>query len=253
MESLMHSSVRTTVAYVLPALAATFAASPLAAQVPASPPQPPPQITVSAVGQTRVTPDRAMLQVAVQSQSQTAAAAAAENARKQTQVIEAVKSAGVAAAQIRTSGYNVTPEYAQSGGRAPKVTGYRAANMVQVEVRSIDDIGRVIDAALEAGATNIGSVSLYASNTDSARRDALKEAVAKARADAEAAATAAGGSLGALLELSIDPYGLPRPVGVVATGSFSRDVSAMAVPTPIEAGEYMVTAGVHIRWQFVPR
>ena len=35
----------------------------------------------------------AMLQVAVQSQSESAAAAAAENARKQTSVIEAVKSA----------------------------------------------------------------------------------------------------------------------------------------------------------------
>ena len=83
--------------------------------------------------------------------------------------------------------------------------------MVLVEVRNIDSIGKVIDAALDAGATNVGSVGLYASNTDAARRDALKEAVAKARADAEAVAAAAGGSVGALLELSIDPYGMPDP------------------------------------------
>lgn len=245
----MHSSVANHIAKVLLGLAAASAgAVPLAAQVTASAP---PQITASAVGQTRVTPDRARLQVAVVSQGETAAAAAAENARKQTRVIEAVKAAGVAAAQIRTSRYDVSPEYAQSAGKAPKITGYRASNSVQIEVRDIDSIGKVIDAALGAGATNVGSVSLYASNTDAARRDALKEAVAKARGDAEAAATAAGGSLGALLELSIDQYSMSLP-DVRVTGAFAMAGAPMAAPTPIETGEYVVTAGVHIRWQFVP-
>ena len=249
----MHSSVR-TIRAALAVAAPFFAVAPLAAQVPTAAAQAPPQITTSAIGQTRVTPDRAMIQVAVQSQGETAAAVAAENARKQTRVIEAVKAAGVAAPQIRTSGYNVSPEYAQSGGKAPKVTGYRASNMVLVEVRNIDSIGKVIDAALDAGATNVGSVGLYASNTDAARRDALKEAVAKARADAEAVASAAGGSVGALLELSIDQYGMPRPMQVQLTGGFARsDAAMMATPTPIEAGEYIVTASVHVRWQFVPR
>ena len=249
----MHSSVRTIQAAVL-ALAAGFSGvTPLAAQAPTVAPQAPPQITVSAIGQTRVTPDRAMIQVAVQSQGETAAAVAAENARKQTRVIEAVKAAGVAAPQIRTSGYNVSPEYAQAGGKAPKVTGYRASNMVLVEVRNIDSIGKVIDAALDAGATNVGSVGLYASNTDAARRDALKDAVAKARADADAVATAAGGSVGALLELSIDQYGMPRPMVAMATGSYSVPGASVPMQTPIEAGEYIVTASVHVRWQFVPR
>ena len=40
-----------------------------------------------------------------------------------------------------------TPEYAQpERGKAPKVTGYRASNTIQVEVRSIDNLGKVIDA-----------------------------------------------------------------------------------------------------------
>jgi uncharacterized protein YggE len=34
----------------------------------------------------------------------------------------------------------------------------------------------VIDAALGAGATNIGSVGLYASNPDAARREAVQQA-----------------------------------------------------------------------------
>src|SRR5687768_1703661 len=206
----MHSFRHSTLAHIVAtAAAAAIATSTVTAQPVV--PSPPPAISVTAIGESRVTPDRAMLHVAVESQGESAAAAASANAARQTKVIEAVKAAGVAAAQIRTSGYNVFPEHAQGAGRAPRITGYRATNMVQVEIRVIADVGKVIDAALAAGANNIGSVQLYASNTDAARREALQQAVAKARAEAEAGAAAAGGSLGTMLELTIDPTGLPRP------------------------------------------
>jgi uncharacterized protein YggE len=202
-----------------------------------------------AVGEARVTPDRAMLHIAVESQGQSAAAAASSNAAKQTKVIDAVKAAGVAAAQIRTSGYNVFPEYAHGEGRAPRITGYRATNTVQVEIRAIADVGKVIDAALGAGANNIGSLQLYASNTEAARREALQQAVAKARGEAEAGAAAAGGSLGTLLELTIDPLEPPRPhmADMAVAAMQSRNTA-----TPIEVGESRVVAVVRVRWLFVP-
>ena len=110
-------------------------------------------------------------------------------------------------------------------------------------------MGKVIDAVLAAGATNLGGLSLFASNTDAARREALQKAVAKARADAEVTAAAAGGSLGPLIELSTQGISGPQPIYRAA-----RDmaVSAMAAPTPVEAGEMTVQAVVTVRWQFVP-
>lgn len=224
------------------------AASAQAVSLPAAPQ--PPNITVSAAGDARITPDRAMLSVAVETQGETAAEAASNNARLQTRIVEAVKAAGVQAAQIRTSGYNVYPEY--SGGKTPKVTGYRARNTVQVEIRNIEAVGKVIDAALGAGATNIGAVGLYASSTDTARREAITKAVTKARAEAEAAAAAAGGSLGALIEFTIEPYGLPRPYETVMLTSAVMP-PAPAPQTPIETGELVVRAVVHAKWQYVAR
>ena len=241
----MHPFFRAVVRAV-PVLASSLVTVPVSAQA-GPPPQGPPNISASAVGEAQIVPDRAMLNVAVESQGQTAAAAASTNAAKQTRVIDAIKAAGVAAAQIRTSGYNVFPEYAQQSGQGPRVTGYRANNTVQIEVRNIDAVGKVIDAALGAGATNLGSLNLFASNPDPARREALQKAVAKARADAEATATAAGGSLGALAEIAIDPYNPPQPMmGRVMAQT------AMAAPTPVEAGELVVQASVRVRWQFVP-
>ena len=209
----------------------------------------PPYISASAIGESRVVPDRAMVSVAVESQGTSAAKAGADNAARQTRVIDAVKAVGIAAAQIRTSGYNVFPEYAQSDEKGPRISGYRAHNTVQVEVRAIDLVGKVIDAALAAGATNIGGVSLFASNTDAPRKEALQQAVAKARTEAEAVATAAGGSLGPLAELAIEPVGGPQPI-VRQEAMFSARAGAAA--TPIETGEIVVQAMVRVRWQFVP-
>jgi len=246
------SVVPVLVAFVIPAVIGAQAS-----QSPAAPQ--PPFIAATAVGETRVTPDRAIVQVTVDSRAQTAASAGSDNRARQDRVIDAVKAAGVASPQIRTIGYRVTPEYAEpERGKAPRVTGYRANNTVQVEVRSIENVGKVIDAALGAGATNIGSVGIYSSNTDAARREAVQLAVTKARGEAESAATAAGGTLGTMIELTIDPGGLPRPllqqVYATATGMTTGggDVAMAATYTPVEAGESLVLAVVRARWQFVP-
>jgi uncharacterized protein YggE len=240
------------------ASAALAVPAPSGAQPSPSPAPPPPYIAASAVGETRVTPDRAILQVTVDSRGESAARAGALNRDTQQRVIAAVKAQGVAAPQIRTSGYRVSPEYAEpERGKAPRVTGYRATNTIHVEVRRIDGLGEVIDAALAAGATNIGSVGLYASNTDSARREAVEQAVAKARGEAESAARAAGGTLGTLAELTIDPGAVPRPLlqSVVVTGAAGMVGGERGVApsyTPVEPGESLVVAVVRVRWQFVP-
>ena len=101
-------------------------------------------------------------------------------------------------------------------------------------------------------------MGLYASNTDAARREAVQLAVTKARGEAESAATAAGGTLGTLVELTIDPEGIPRPLlqNVVVTGASSLraggESELAASYTPVEPGESLVIAAVRARWQFMP-
>ncbi|MGQ0765204.1 MAG: SIMPL domain-containing protein [Gemmatimonadota bacterium] len=218
------------------------------ASQPPTAPAPRSQIVVSARGETRVVPDRATLTVAVETRGQTAAAAGQENARRQRAIIDSIKAAGIPDAQISTSGYNVWPEYAHAEGRPPRVTGYRAHNSVAVEIRRIDQVGRVIDAALAAGANNLSGVSMFVSDTDSARRNALRSAVTRARADAEVLAQAAGGSLGELLELTSVEYQVPPPRPL----AYARAAAMQAEVTPIEPGEQTVSAAVTARWAFNP-
>jgi uncharacterized protein YggE len=71
--------------------------APLTAQQPAINPtvDPVPQIITSARGEVRVVPDRATIQISVQTRAATAAAAASENATKQKAVFDALRALGL--------------------------------------------------------------------------------------------------------------------------------------------------------------
>lgn len=232
------------------ALAAlSTAGSALAAQI--SAPQPPPQIVTSGEGEAQVAPDRARINVAVETRGATAAAAANENARIQRAVVERLKALGIPAERISTIGYSVQPEYNydQQGRTPPRVSGYVARNTVRADVWRIDQVAPVIDAALAAGANSIGGLDFYSSREDAVRREALANAVRQARADAETMAVAAGGRLGPLIELSAGGFFRPPPPRPMM--EMRASAAMQAADTPIEPGEQTIRTNVTARWQFV--
>jgi hypothetical protein len=209
---------------------------------------PTPHIIASGTGEARMTPDRATIFVGVQSRASTAAAAASDNARRQKAILDTLRAMGLSGDQVSTMNYNVSPEmqYSQNWG-TPRVTGYAVTNTVRADLKRIEDVGRVIDAALGKGANEISSLQFYSSKADSARRAAMTEAVKNAQADAEALARAAGGSVGPIVEISTNSAPV-RPFTEMAMAKV-----ASAQPTPIEPGQQTVTATVTVRFTFVPR
>src|SRR3984893_13651152 len=176
-----------------------------------------PQIAVTGRGEIKVSPDRATIQVSVQTRAATAAAAAAENATKQQSVLTALRALGLGSDQLSTINYNVYPEQRYEQGREPVIVAYNVTNTILVDVRKLSQVGPVIDAALAHGANMITSLQFYASNTETARRSAIAIAIEKARADAEAAARAARGSLGPLLGIDIPSYSAARARALIVT------------------------------------
>ena len=226
-------------------LAAILTPLTVQAQDSRAPVDPIPQIAVTGRGEIKVSPDRATIQVSVQTRAATAAAAAAENATKQQSVLTALRQLGLANDQLSTINYNVYPEQRYEQGKEPVIVGYNVTNTILVDVRKLDQVGRIIDAALAHGANMITSLQFYASNTEAARRIAIATAIEKARADAEAAARAAHGSLGTLLEISIGSYS-PRP-----PQPMMMRAAMAASDTPIQAGEETLSVEVSTRWRFI--
>jgi uncharacterized protein YggE len=234
---------KTFAAVLLSAVLAT------AAQAQTAPAQPP-RIITSGEAQARVNPDRATILVGVQTRGATAAAAGADNARRQKAILDTLKAMGLAPDQLATQNYSVYPEmqYPPTGGPG-RDTGYNVSNVVGVELRRIDQVGAVVDAALSKGANQINSIQFTSSMAAEARRTAMADAVRDARADAEVLARAAGGTLGSVIELTSSA----PPIRPMFSDMAMRGMAAKeAVQTPIEPGEQIISATVSVIWQFIP-
>lgn len=229
------------------ALSGLAAGAPMAAQQPAVPSPIPGTITVTGTGTIRRAPDQAVVSLAVETMSPTARASAQQNAQRMDAVIRAIRQAGVPADHIRTTSYNLNPEYqyTQPTPNRPgeqKLVGYRATNMVEVRVDSIPRVGAVVDAAVEAGANRANGISYQLRDPDAARREALRAAVQNARADAQTLAEAAGQQLGQMLQLT--NAGFVQPPIPMFEARKVMDAQAPPPPTPVEPGQLEITATV---------
>lgn len=209
---------------------------------------PAPQLVVTSHAETKITPDRATVHISVQTRAANAAAAASDNAQIQQRVFAALRALGIRDEHLSTTGYNVHPEYRHEPNREPRVVGYVVTNTVIAELQRVDLVGRVLDAALGAGANLISGLHFFASNTEAARRQALARAIEIARLDADVMARAAGGTLGPLLEASVGAFMRPPPRPVMLQ---ARALGAEVADTPVSPGTQTVAVDVTTRWRFV--
>jgi len=209
---------------------------------------PPRNLMVSGAGEVSVAPDLAQLSFAVETTATTAAAAVADNARKSTALADALKRQIGDTGKVSTTRYSVDPVYEQrergSGAAPPRITGYVARNQVRAETRAIDSLGKLIDAATQAGANQIDGLEFTLKESAQAQRDALQRAGEDARRQAEAAAAALGVKLGRVLSATTgaSPILPPRPFARVA-------MAEMSAPTPIDAGDVTVSATLQVTYE----
>jgi uncharacterized protein YggE len=147
---------------------------------------------------------------------------------------------------LRSSGVRIGPnrEYTPEG---PRDAGYFAERSLRVTTNDLADVGRIIQAAVGAGATSIDHVAYSSSEEDGARRQALTRAVEKARADAEVVAAAAGGRLGGVILLSTQDVSVPRPMYRMDVAE-ARMAQQEGLPEP---EDLTVTAYIQGHWAFV--
>jgi uncharacterized protein YggE len=239
-------TARTLAATALVALLAATAV-PLAAQdAPAGAPDAPRRLTVTGEARVEAVPDVATFTAGVQSEAAQAADALAATSDTMRAVFDALAAAGVAPADMQTSQLGVDPLWDDGAeGRAPRVRGYSASNMVTVRVREVSGLGALIDAVGAAGANRVFGVGFEIAEPRPPLDDARRRAVADARRSATVLAEAAGVKLVRVLSVSDGGSFQPQPAG----GAVFR-AEKMAVP--IETGESAVQANVTVVWEIGP-
>lgn len=234
--------------------------------------EPPAGITVSGQGEAKAAPDLARTSVGVEVRAASVDEANAQANAKMAAVVQALKQAGVADADLRTHSYSINfeqehvpppvpmPEPApaprtKAGAAGAATTAvasapaqpatprgyYRVSNMVEVTVRDVAKMGAVLKAATDAGANNVWGVSFEIEDPHALRAKAREQAIARAKQNAQELAKLAGVTLGEIVSVSESDSGMPMPMM-----KSMRAEMAQANDVPIEQGEIAVTMQVQL-------
>jgi uncharacterized protein len=187
-------------------------------------------VHVSGTAVVYVTPDRALLQMGVQSNGATPDETQRANTLEIQKVINAVRALGVEGKDIATDYYIVYPVYEDYNSLVIK--GYRIDNTVSITLRDISLADDAIVAALRAGANEVQDVQFYTSQLRQYRDQAREMAMKAAWEKAQALAGAAGAQAGCVLSISDNTwshyYGSWR--GGRQTALWTQNVAANAGP-----------------------
>ncbi len=212
-------------------------------------------ITTQGHGEVKVRPDSLSVNVTVESKAETLPAARSDNNHRMQGIIAALKSLNLPNLKLETQGVNVYPIQGEAPrNRLAKIIGYQVTNSLQVTVTGSapdklgDEGSRIMDSALNAGATNVGGLNFFVNDMTASRTKALELAVKDARANAQAMAGAAGVALTGVFNMEGTPQfgGYPRPMFAMRAMAKAEDVSS----TPVESGESTVTSDVTVRFKF---
>lgn len=198
-------------------------------------------LNLSAYGETRVAPDKATINLGVQTEAPTASAAMSANNERMNTVIAALRRAGIADKDIQTSNLNLSPQYDYVEREPPRLRGYQASNQVTVTVNDLSKLGAAVDATVKAGANNVNGISFGLKNPTAAENAAREEAVKALAAKAELYARATGHRIGRLVNLSEGGGAMPFPPPA-PMAAYARLEKADS--TPISAGELNVRIDV---------
>lgn len=206
-------------------------------------------VQVSGSAEVTVPVDRAHVRFAVETEEPDARAAVERNAQLMDAVLSALRALEVDGLDLETQGFELQPQYERPSGETMRIRAYRARNHVAVTLDDLEMVGRVIDAAVGAGANRIASLSFEARDTEEARREALRMAVAEARQQAEVMASALGRPLGPPLEVNGGAQQSPPPPRPMAR---TMEMAQAAPSTPVETGDQTVSASVTIKFRLGP-
>ena len=212
-------------------------------------------LTVTAQGSSARTPDMAGYSAGVTTQGASASEALSANSAKMSRVMAALKQAGIADRDIQTSNLSLNPIYAQPK-RLPdgnyedgpqRIVGYQASNTVSVRHRKLEDMGKVIDALVKAGANQVNGPNFMLAEPDAAQDEARTTAMKDARARANLYAKAAGLRVARIVSISESGGYVPQPVMYMR-----KEAMDVAAAPPVAAGELETNVNVTVQFELAP-
>jgi len=203
-------------------------------------------LSISAQALSKRVPDVANVSTGVITRAADANAAMRANAEQMDKVMAAVRAAGIAERDTQTSGVNLEPDYRYEDNKAPEITGYQARNTVDIKVRDMAKLGKVLDALVASGSNQINGPNFEIDEPEAAYDEARQAALKKARARADLYATSLGMQVRRIVSVS-EGGGFQPPIpmakmAMASGGSAERQLS----DTAISPGETALSANLDV-------
>ena len=220
-------------------------------------------ISVSGSGRASGAPDIAVLSLGVESNEDTAAEARSAAANAMQNVLEVLEESGVDSDDIQTRHFNISPRYqgveiercdedGEDEGKEQvgiakdqtcytvwesRLIGYSVSNQASVKIRSLDNVGAIIDKTAEAAGdlVRINGISFSIDDPQPLHDEARTNAVDDLQRKAEMLADLSGVKLGRLVYISESgAFSPPQPYYARAE---SAAFGASGPSTSISGGE----------------
>lgn len=198
-------------------------------------------MTVTGNGQVKATPTSAQLHIEVQTQGNNVQVPQQENTIIMNQVIQSLVTLGIPREQIQTTSYTITPLYQFEDGKQI-FKGYEVINAVTVNVTNIDDLGLIIDTAIENGANRIANIQFNIDHIDAYYQQALRVALQNAQLKAK--------TIAETMHLPLQLLPIEIVEEQVNTPILYRSMVDASGNTPIEQGQVAIQATVRVTYQY---
>jgi uncharacterized protein len=199
-------------------------------------------ITVRGEGEVAIVPDRAILGAGVTTTGKTAREASEANAKMMTNVMAALKAAGISEQDVQTAWLSLQP-VRDSSRNDLRITSFHASNQVTVKLREVAKTAEVVDRLVAAGANDIAGIEFVVSSPSKPLDAAREAAIADARRKAEVYAKAANVQLGKPVRISEEGSGEPGPIAMRQART--------AEATPVSPGEQVQRVTVSVSYELL--
>jgi uncharacterized protein len=200
-------------------------------------------ITVSGTGSVSAQPDITYVRLGVEVVRKSAQRAQSVNASIMRDVISSIEDLGIKRANIETSNFTIWPEVKYDNSKAV-YSGYRSSNQLTISVTDMRKVSKVIDAGINAGATNVSGITFDIKDDASYKAEAYKKAVEDANAKADSIAKSAGMKILGIKSITENGYYAPAP-----TDSGNFKMMAASGETPINSQSLEIKASVTVVYE----
>lgn len=203
-------------------------------------------ISVSGEGKIFVKPDIAKISAGIVKKNRDFIIAQKEATEIINKTINFLKSKGVDEKDIKTTNYNIYPQYDYTKGES-RFSGYEVSQNLEIKIRDLDKVGEILVGLTKSGTNTIGSLVFDVDDIDTTKTKARDLAIKNAKIKARELSKSLGVRLSKIVSFSesggLSPIYFGREASLGVGGDFS------ALPPSVPVGENEIIANVTITYE----